>query len=104
MIILVSSITEVSMNKIALSIRVCADDWIIASTVALNYHYTLLFLSSGIVIGVLVLAVLIAGGVFVAIKGVPDPVKNVFSNTKEAADASVQFQHSNLDTPPKGDL
>ena len=67
-------------------------------------HYTLLFLSSGIVIGVLVLVVLIAGGVFVAIKGVPDPVKNVFSNTKEAADASVQFQHSNLDAPPKGDL
>ena len=61
-----------------------------------HYKY---FLTLGIVIGVLVLLVLIAGGVFVAIKGVPDPIKNVFSNTKEAADASVQFQHSNLDTP-----
>ena len=92
-----------------LSYRVDVDDGtggraIITSNVALNYHYTSFFLSSGIVIGVLVLAVLIAGGVFVAIKGVPDPVKNVFSNTKEAADASVQFQHSNLDAPPTGDL
>ena len=50
-------------------------------------HFTTSQFTSGIVIGVLVLLTLIGGGVYVAIKGVPDPVKNVFSNTKEAADA-----------------
>ena len=83
----------------ALGLKVRVD-----SRFACNEIYFLLILSSGIVIGVLVLAVLIAGVVFVAIKGVPDPVKNVFTNTKEAADASVQFQHSNLDAPSTGDL
>ena len=75
---------------------------ICANRVMFNKRLLLLF--SGIVIGVLLLAVLVAGGVFVALKGVPEPVKNVFSNSKEAVDASAQFQHSNLETPATGDV
>ena len=53
---------------------------------------------TGIVIGILVAAVIIGGITYVALKGVPKPVRNVFNNTKEAADANQQFQHTNFDT------
>ena len=67
-----------------------------------------LYLHSGIVIGVLLVAVIIGVMAYVALKGVPQPLTNLFTNTKEAADANQQFQHTNLDTfsgpGPTGDL
>ena len=53
----------------------------------------------GIIVGILAASVIISGIVYVAVKGVPEPVKNVFSDTKEAVDANQQFQHTNLEAP-----
>ena len=58
-----------------------------------------LFLNLSIVVGILAAAVIISGIVYVAVKGVPEPVKNVFSDTKEAVDANQQFKHTNLEAP-----
>ena len=58
----------------------------------------LLLLDTGIVVWILAAAVIISGIAYVALKGVPEPVKNVFSDTKEVVDANQQFQHSNLDS------
>ena len=54
------------------------------------------------------MAVIVGAVAYVALKGVPEPVTNLFSNTKEAVDANQQFQHTNLDTfsgaGPTGDF
>ena len=66
-------------------------------TKRLNLHICRrIFFLAGIVIGVLLLAVIIGGVAYVALRGVPAPVKNVFTDTKEAVDSSVQFQHTNM--------
>ena len=56
------------------------------------------YLHLGIVIGVLLVAIIVGVVAYVALKGVPEPLTNLFSNTKEAVDANQQFQHTNLDT------
>ena len=57
---------------------------------------------SGIVLGCLAITVIIGAIAVVAIKGVPKPVKDLYTDTKESLVANSQYQHTVMNATYSG--